>query len=53
MHTVERQPASLHNGRHPLYIRCRDFMTLTFGLLKEGEAQDVFETIQKLACVCK
>jgi hypothetical protein len=28
-------------------------MTLTFGLLKEGEAQDVFDTIQKLACVCK
>ncbi|CAO3704043.1 unnamed protein product [Rhizopus stolonifer] len=51
MHTVERQPASLHNGRHPLYIRCRDFMTLTFGLLKEGETQEVFETIQKLACV--
>ncbi|KAG1055955.1 hypothetical protein G6F46_007188 [Rhizopus delemar] len=51
IHTVERQPVSLQSGRHPLYIRCRDFMTLTFGLLKEGEAQDVFDTIQKLACV--
>jgi hypothetical protein len=28
-------------------------MILTLSLLKDGEAQDVFDSIQKLACVCK
>ncbi|RCI04412.1 hypothetical protein CU098_008094 [Rhizopus stolonifer] len=51
IHTVERQPPSLQTGRHPLSIKCRDFMMLTLSLLKEGEAQDVFDSIQKLACV--
>jgi hypothetical protein len=27
-------------------------MIITLSLLKEGEAQDVFDSIQKLACVC-
>ncbi|GAN08486.1 phosphatidylinositol 3-phosphate [Mucor ambiguus] len=51
IHTVERQPPSLQSGRHPLYIKCRDFMIITLSLLKDGEAQDVFDSIQKLACV--
>lgn len=28
-------------------------MILTLSLLKDGEAQDVFDSIQKLACVSK
>ncbi|KAI8990306.1 protein-tyrosine phosphatase-like protein [Pilobolus umbonatus] len=51
IHTVERQPPSFQSGRHPLYIKCRDFMIITLSLLKDGEAQDVFDSIQKLACV--
>lgn len=51
IHTVERQPPSLQSGRHPLHIKCRDFMIITLSLLKDGEAQDVFDSIQKLACV--
>ncbi|KAI8368633.1 protein-tyrosine phosphatase-like protein [Choanephora cucurbitarum] len=51
IHTVERQPPSLQTGRHPLYIKCRDFMILTLSLLKEGEAQDVFDSIQNMACI--
>ncbi|KAI8378587.1 protein-tyrosine phosphatase-like protein [Blakeslea trispora] len=51
IHTVERQPPSLQTGRHPLYIKCRDFMILTLSLLKEGEAQDVFDSIRNLSCV--
>lgn len=51
IHTVERQPPSLQSGRHPLHIKCRDFMIITLSLLKDGETQDVFDSIQKLACV--
>jgi len=28
-------------------------MIITLSLLKDGEAQDVFDSIQKLACVSK
>ncbi|KAF7728318.1 hypothetical protein EC973_006259 [Apophysomyces ossiformis] len=51
IHTVERRPPSLQSGRHPLYIRCRDFLIVTLSMLKEGEAQDVFDSVQKLTCV--
>ncbi|KAI7907985.1 protein-tyrosine phosphatase-like protein [Cokeromyces recurvatus] len=51
IHTVERQPPSLQSGRYPLHIKCRDFMIITLSLLKDGETQDVFDSIQKLACV--
>ncbi|CDH54043.1 phosphatases ii [Lichtheimia corymbifera JMRC:FSU:9682] len=51
IHTVERRPVSLQTGRHPLYIRCRDFLVITLSILKESETQDVFDSIQKLACV--
>lgn len=50
---MERQLPSLQSGRHPLHIKCRDFMIITLSLLKDGEAQDVFDSIQKLACVSK
>ncbi|KAI8376256.1 protein-tyrosine phosphatase-like protein [Radiomyces spectabilis] len=51
IHTVERRPPSLQTGRHPLYIRCRDFLIVTISMLKGGEAQDVYDSIQKLTCV--
>ncbi|KAI9322725.1 protein-tyrosine phosphatase-like protein [Dichotomocladium elegans] len=51
IHTVERRPVSLQSGRHPLYIRCRDFLVITLSILKDTETQDVYESIQKLACV--
>ncbi|KAI8099308.1 protein-tyrosine phosphatase-like protein [Halteromyces radiatus] len=51
IHTVERKPPSLQSGRHPLTIRCRDFLIVTLALLKDGEAQDVFDSIQKLTCI--
>ncbi|KAL1936624.1 hypothetical protein VTP01DRAFT_758 [Rhizomucor pusillus] len=51
LHTVERRPPSLQTGRHPLFIKCRDFLIITLSMLKEGEAQDVFESIQNLTCV--
>ncbi|KAG1172962.1 hypothetical protein G6F70_006139 [Rhizopus microsporus] len=50
-HLIFKHSEELWSGRHPLVIRCRDFTMFTLGLLKEGEAQDVFDTIQKLACV--
>ncbi|KAI9309326.1 hypothetical protein BJ944DRAFT_236219 [Cunninghamella echinulata] len=43
IHTVERKPPSLQSGRYPLTIRCRDFLIVTIALLKDGEAQDVFD----------
>ncbi|KAI8071331.1 protein-tyrosine phosphatase-like protein [Gongronella butleri] len=51
IHTMERRPPSLQSGRHPLVIRCRDFLIVTLSMLKEGEAQDVFESVQKLTCI--
>ncbi|KAI8342847.1 protein-tyrosine phosphatase-like protein [Chlamydoabsidia padenii] len=51
IHTVERRPPSLQSGRHPLTIRCRDFLIVTLAMLKDGEAQDVFDSIQKLTCI--
>ncbi|ORX60327.1 phosphatases II [Hesseltinella vesiculosa] len=51
IHTMERRPPSLQSGRHPLVIRCRDFLVVTLSTLKEGEAQDVFESVQKLTCI--
>jgi hypothetical protein len=53
IHTVERKPPSLQSGRHPLTIRCRDFLIVTLAMLKDGEAQDVFDSIQKLTCISK
>ncbi|CAO3580891.1 unnamed protein product [Absidia cylindrospora] len=51
IHTVERKPPSLQTGRYPLIIRCRDFLIVTLSMLKDGDAQDVFDSIQKLTCI--
>ncbi|OAD74936.1 hypothetical protein PHYBLDRAFT_155147 [Phycomyces blakesleeanus NRRL 1555(-)] len=51
IHTVERRPPSLQTGRYPLHIRCRDFVIVTLAMLKDGEAQYVYDYIQKYTCV--
>jgi hypothetical protein len=48
IHTVELQNVS-EPGR--IVIKCRDFKVISLSLLTE--AQDVFDSIQKLVCVSK
>ncbi|KAI8991912.1 protein-tyrosine phosphatase-like protein [Mycotypha africana] len=51
VHIVERQPPSFQTGRYPIQIKCRDFSVITLSFLKDGDALDVYESIQRLACV--